>query len=91
MLTNRSRMLTALALCAAVAVPATASAAPTHQAKTGPVPKLQDVSPLAAAMPGAHVPVRATLRGRSAGTRLTYLLSAATDEFPRGGPHPTGF
>lgn len=34
------------------------------------------VSPLAAATPGARVPVRATLKGRSARARLTYLLSA---------------
>jgi hypothetical protein len=73
---NRSAHLAALALCAAAALPATASAKTASKARSGPLPKLLNVSPLGAAMPGAHVPVRATLTGRSARTRLTYLLSA---------------
>jgi hypothetical protein len=73
---NHSRILLLAATWAVAALPATASAKATPHVKAGPLPKLQAVSPLATAMPGARVPVRATLKGRSARTRLAYLLSA---------------
>ncbi len=73
---NRSSILPALILGAVAALPATASAKAAPKATAGPLPKLQAVAPLATAMPGARVPVRTTVKGRSARTRLNYLLSA---------------
>jgi hypothetical protein len=85
---NRSSMLPALALCAAAVMPATSSANPRRAVTTGSLPTLQAVSPLATAMPGAHVPVSAATKGRSARTRLTYLLSA--DRRPSATDHRLG-
>ncbi|MGZ4293907.1 MAG: hypothetical protein ACXVRM_06665 [Solirubrobacteraceae bacterium] len=73
---NGIRILLPAALCAVAAVPAAASARATPAGTAGPLPKLRAVSPLATAMPGARVPVRAVLKGRSVRTRLSYLLSA---------------
>jgi hypothetical protein len=71
---SRSRILLPAALCAVTA--AAAPAAALAKTKPGPLPKLQTVSPLATAMPGARVPVRTVAKGRSARARLSYLLSA---------------
>jgi hypothetical protein len=73
---NRSGNLVALAVCAAAGLPAAASAKSAPQTRPGALPKLQSVSPLATAMPGARVPVRVTVKGRSARARLSFLLSA---------------